>query len=153
MRLCLAKKDFIRTQIISKKISIKFFEEKDTHDLKLKFYKCVSIGLFWLYEMSQLIPPLFFLLCRIMIDVDQHEGSYLSICKHYRAMYNTDVIQENEADRRMMMQHAILYLLLSPFDNEQSDLTHRFLQEKVVDEIPKYKYRPECHGMQFLGGI
>merc|ERR1712243_28844 len=38
-----------------------------------------------------------------------------------------------------MMQHAILYLLLSPFDNEQSDLTHRFLQEKVVDEIPKYK--------------
>lgn len=75
-----------------------------------------------------------------MIDVDQHEAAYLSICKHYRAMYNTDVIQENEADRRMMMQHAILYLLLSPFDNEQSDLTHRFLQEKVVDEIPKYKY-------------
>nr|SVE78815.1 EOG090X04UV [Daphnia lumholtzi] len=114
MRLCLAKKDFIRTQIISKKISVKFFEEKDTHDLKLKFYK-------------------------LMIDVDQHEGSYLSICKHYRAMYNTTVIQENESDRRMMMQNAILYLLLSPFDNEQSDLTHRFLQEKVVDEIPKYK--------------
>jgi hypothetical protein len=52
MRLCLAKKDFIRTQIISKKISIKFFEEKDSHDLKLKFYKCVFIGFFWLYEMS-----------------------------------------------------------------------------------------------------
>lgn len=114
MRLCLAKKDFIRTQIISKKISVKFFEEKETHDLKLKFYK-------------------------LMIQVDQHEQSYLSICKHYRAMYNTDVIQASETDRRMMMQHAILYLLLSPFDNEQSDLTHRFLQEKVVDEIPKYK--------------
>jgi len=27
MRLCLAKKDYIRTQIISKKISIKFFED------------------------------------------------------------------------------------------------------------------------------
>lgn len=75
-----------------------------------------------------------------MIEVDQHDGAYLSICKHYRAMYNTDVVQESEGDRRLMMQHAILYLLLSPFDNEQSDLTHRFLQEKVVDEIPKYKY-------------
>lgn len=75
-----------------------------------------------------------------MIDVDQHEGSYLSICKHYRAMYHTDVIQENEIDRRMMMQHAILYLLLSPFDNEQSHLTHRFLQEKFVGEISEYKY-------------
>lgn len=31
MRLCLAKKDFVRTQIISKKISTKYFEEKDTH--------------------------------------------------------------------------------------------------------------------------
>ena len=31
MRLCLAKKDFVRTQIISKKISTKYFDEKDTH--------------------------------------------------------------------------------------------------------------------------
>ena len=31
MRLCLAKKDYIRTQIISKKVSTKFFDEKDTH--------------------------------------------------------------------------------------------------------------------------
>ncbi len=31
MRLCLAKKDFIRTQIISKKINIKYFDDKDTH--------------------------------------------------------------------------------------------------------------------------
>ena len=30
MRLCLAKKDYIRTQIISKKINTKYFEEKDT---------------------------------------------------------------------------------------------------------------------------
>jgi len=31
MRLCLAKKDFVRTQIISKKINTKYFEEVDTH--------------------------------------------------------------------------------------------------------------------------
>ena len=28
MRLCLAKKDYIRTQIISRKISIRFFEDE-----------------------------------------------------------------------------------------------------------------------------
>ena len=134
MRLCLAKKDFIRTQIISKKISVKFFEEKDTHDLKLKYYKYALQQIQSLAQIMKYIHKF-----RLMIEVDQHEESFLSICKHYRAMYNTDVIQTNEADRRMMMQHAILYLLLSPFDNEQSDLTHRFLQEKVLDEIPKYK--------------
>ena len=31
MRLCLAKKDYIRTQIISKKVGHKFFDDKDTH--------------------------------------------------------------------------------------------------------------------------
>ena len=42
MRLCLAKQDFIRTQIIAKKINVKFFEdEKDdeTQVLKLKYYE------------------------------------------------------------------------------------------------------------------
>lgn len=28
-----------------------------------------------------------------MIQLDQHEGSYLSICKHYRAIYDTPCIQ------------------------------------------------------------
>ena len=38
MRLCLAKDDFIRAQIISKKISPKFFKDESTHDLKLKYH-------------------------------------------------------------------------------------------------------------------
>ena len=39
MRLCLAIKDFIRTQIISKKISTRFFEDEKNAELKLKFYR------------------------------------------------------------------------------------------------------------------
>ena len=37
MRLCLAKKDFVRTQIISKKINTKYFEDVDTHVSYLLF--------------------------------------------------------------------------------------------------------------------
>lgn len=32
---------------------------------------------------------------QLMIEVDQHEGSYLAICKHYLALYNTPVIKED----------------------------------------------------------
>lgn len=32
-----------------------------------------------------------------MIHVDQHEGSYLSICKHYRAIYDTPCILEDSS--------------------------------------------------------
>jgi len=41
MRLCLAKKDFVRTQIISKKINTKYFEEVNVHVsyLDIHFYR------------------------------------------------------------------------------------------------------------------
>jgi len=44
MRLCLAKQDFMRTQIIAKKINIKFFSDEndeETQTLKLKYYEYV----------------------------------------------------------------------------------------------------------------
>ena len=59
MRLCLVTKDFIRTQIISKKISTRFFEDAKHSELKLKFY-------------------------RYMIELGQHESTYLDICRNFR---------------------------------------------------------------------
>ena len=38
MRLCLAKKDYIRTQIICKKINTKFFSEVDTPEVQVPTY-------------------------------------------------------------------------------------------------------------------
>jgi len=115
MRLCLAKKDFIRTQIISKKIGIKFFEDKESHKLKLRYYT-------------------------LMIELDQHEGSYLSICKHYRAILNTPVVQEDPNEKKRILRHVILHLVLSSYDNEQTDLTQRVLQDaKDLETIPCYK--------------
>lgn len=94
MRLCLAKQDYIRTQIISKKINTKFFDEDATQDLKLKYY-------------------------RLMMELDQHEGSYLATCKHYRAVLNTSSIQDVVDDRQAAAQAVVLYLVLAPYDNEQ----------------------------------
>jgi len=34
----------------------------------------------------------------------------------------------------------VMYLVLSPFDNEQSDLVHRVHQDIVLDELPVYWY-------------
>nr|CAI5853978.1 unnamed protein product [Callosobruchus analis] len=114
MRLCLAKQDYIRTQIISKKINTKFFDDDGTSDLKLKYY-------------------------RLMMEVDQHEGSYLATCKHYRAVLNTSSIMSDPAERQAAAQAVVLYLILATHDNEQVDLTHRVLQDKVLEEIPMYK--------------
>ena len=76
MRLCLATKDYIRTQIISKKISTRFFEDAKYSELKLKFYS-------------------------YMIELGQHEGDYLDICKNFRQVYDTPCIQEVRLDYRL----------------------------------------------------
>merc|ERR1719181_1152195 len=39
MRLVLAKKDYIRTQIISKKLNAKLLEDEDFQDLKVQYYE------------------------------------------------------------------------------------------------------------------
>merc|ERR1712095_133131 len=114
MRLCLATKDYIRAQIISKKISVRFFENTEHHQLKLKFY-------------------------RYMIEMDENERSYLAICRHYRAIYDTPSIQENAQEKLQTLKNVALFIVLSPYDNEQSNLIHIILKEKSLNEIPKYK--------------
>lgn len=114
MRLCLAKKDYVRTQIISKKVSSKFFEDAASVDLKLKFY-------------------------HLMIELDEHEGSYLEIAKHYRAVYDTAQIKENKEKMKEALRCVVLYLVLAPYDNEQSDMINRVKEDKVLEQIPKYR--------------
>lgn len=74
-----------------------------------------------------------------MMELDQHEGSYLATCKHYRAVLSTPTIQSNETERQNVSRCIVLYLILAPHDNEQADLTHRVLQDKALDEIPLYR--------------
>ncbi|RMX55448.1 hypothetical protein pdam_00019355 [Pocillopora damicornis] len=119
MRLCLAKKDYIRTQIISKKISPKFFENNQEQDLKLKFYQ-------------------------LMIEVARHEGSYLDICKYYRAMFDTQSVLEDKEKKHEVLRNVVLFLVLSPYDNEQSDLIHRVGEEKTLEEISLYRDLLKC---------
>lgn len=37
------------------------------------------------------------------------------------------------------LKSVVLYVILSPYDNEQSDLVHRISKDKKLEEIPKYK--------------
>lgn len=113
MRLCLAKKDFVRTQIISKKIQIKYFEEAGMEELKFKYYN-------------------------LMIELDLNEDAYLNICKHYMAIYNTASVKEDSQKRSSILKSCVVYIILAPFDNEQSDLINRLKLDKVMSEIPDY---------------
>ena len=60
-------------------------------DLKLKFYQ-------------------------LMIELDEHEGLYLAIAKHYRAIYDTPQVKENKDKTREVgsLQHFTVEDKLKP---------------------------------------
>ncbi|KAM7541705.1 hypothetical protein Aperf_G00000007326 [Anoplocephala perfoliata] len=113
MRLCLAKKDYTRTQILSRKISPKFFQVEGTEDLKLKYY-------------------------RQMIEVDVQQDAYLSISKHFWEIYNTKLVQEDPNEKRNALCNIVVYLILAPYDNEQNDLMHRRMKLRDLEALPEY---------------
>ncbi|CAG8676603.1 21977_t:CDS:10 [Dentiscutata erythropus] len=100
MRLTLAKRDYTRMLIISKKINTKFFTDVEQQDLKLRYYE-------------------------LMIQHALHEEQYLNVCKYWRNVYDTPSIKEDETKWKEVLQNVIYFIVLSPYDNEQHDLLHQ----------------------------
>jgi 26S proteasome regulatory subunit N5 len=113
MRLCLAKHDLVRTQIISKKISTKFFNDPEQQDLKLKYYELM-----------------------ILLDKEQ---SYIKTARYYLAIADSESITNDVEKRKPFMINAVLYCILSPYDNEQVDLMNNLYKNKFLEDIPLYK--------------
>jgi 26S proteasome regulatory subunit N5 len=113
MRLCLAKQDLVRTQIMSKKINTKFFAEKEHDDLKLKYYDLM-----------------------ILLDQDQ---SFLRTSRYYLAIVESESVASDPDKRKDTLTNAVLYCILSPYDNEQVDLMNNLYKNKLLEDIPIYK--------------
>merc|ERR1711907_798952 len=115
VRLCMAKKDFIRTLIIAKKIQTKVFKDGALQPLKLRYYK-------------------------LLIEYySTHEDNYLEICRAWEQIYNTPCVQEDSAQWQPALKQLITFLVLSPNDNEQQDLMHRIDLDKQLEQLPEYK--------------
>lgn len=119
MRLCIAKDDYTRAQILSKKISVKFFDDVANQDLKLRYY-------------------------HLMIQHSIHAGEYLSTCKYYRHIYNTPSIQESEEKWTQTLQAVVAYVVLAAYDNEQSDLIHRIYEDPKLTKLTLFKDFTKC---------
>lgn len=112
MRLVLLKKDYVRTQIIAKKLNPKLLDTDDMQDLKIEFYEYMIR--YWL-----------------------HEGKYLEVSKAYLSIFNTPDVKADDAKWRPALTAHALYLVLATFDNEQNDMLNRLdLNEAKLDKIP-----------------
>eukprot|EP00928_Gymnodinium_smaydae_P027456 TRINITY_DN21233_c0_g5_i1.p1 TRINITY_DN21233_c0_g5~~TRINITY_DN21233_c0_g5_i1.p1 ORF type:complete len:459 (+),score=126.34 TRINITY_DN21233_c0_g5_i1:63-1439(+) len=116
MRLVLAKKDYVRTQIISKKINPKLLEAEDMQDLKIQYYEFMVR--YWL-----------------------HEGKFLDVCKSYYSIFKTPVVQADESKWKPALVSHLLYLVLAEYDNEQQDMLNKLstMEKKKLERVPVFQ--------------
>lgn len=104
MRLVLAKKDFIRAQIASRKINTKLLEAEDMQEIKLAYYK-------------------------YMVEYWLNDEKYLEIMKCYKNMFSTKCVETDETKWKPFLQNWMLYLLLSPYNAEQKETLEKTLKD------------------------
>lgn len=143
--LCIECEDWTQAGILSRKISTRYFarkptktpeqlekekqereeaekkrgpdeaapeKEDDVTDLKLRYYEQ-------------------------QITLAKQEDKYLEVCKNYRQVLDTESVENNPEQLRAVLQRVIYFILLAPYDNEQSDLLHRINQDSRNEDIPK----------------
>lgn len=114
MELLVETHDYVKCMIISKKINKQYLDSQpELEEQKLKFYQ-------------------------LMIIIDKSEN-YIETSRHYQAMLNTQAVQNDAVQRREALTHAIIFCILSTFDNEKSDTMERLSVHKFIDEIPSFK--------------
>eukprot|EP00698_Gefionella_okellyi_P019949 TRINITY_DN6198_c0_g1_i1.p1 TRINITY_DN6198_c0_g1~~TRINITY_DN6198_c0_g1_i1.p1 ORF type:complete len:465 (+),score=103.02 TRINITY_DN6198_c0_g1_i1:95-1489(+) len=114
MRLCMAKGDWIRTEILSKKIANKALNDEQLQDLRLRFYAAMS-------------------------QFYQHERRYLDLCRCFLEVAKTPKVQADETLWKSALSSACVYIALAPFDNEQSDIMNRIAIDKKLEQLPQFK--------------
>ncbi|CAM1506320.1 Fc.00g059610.m01.CDS01 [Cosmosporella sp. VM-42] len=85
-------------------------KEDDTTDLKLRYYE------------QQII-------------LAKHEDKYLDVCKHYRQVLDTEAVENDPAKLHPVLQRIVYFVILAPYDNEQSDLLHRIHRDTRNTQI------------------
>lgn len=113
MRLTLAKKDFVRTQIISRKLNPKLLEPDDFQELKCEYFE-------------------------YMVRYYLHEKKFLDASKSYQSIFNTKIVQADESKWMPALTAHAVYLCLSMFDNEQADMLLKLdtMETKKLEKVP-----------------
>ncbi|KAL1536664.1 26S proteasome non-ATPase regulatory subunit 12 A, variant 3 [Salvia divinorum] len=137
VRLCLDRQDYVRAQILSRKISPRVFEADPSKEKK-KHKEGESI----VEEAPADIPSLLELkriYYQLMIRYYSHNNDYLEICRCYKSIYEIPSVKEDSAQWIPVLRKICWYLVLSPHDPMQSSLLNSTLEDKNLSEIPHFR--------------
>ncbi|OWM79854.1 hypothetical protein CDL15_Pgr001497 [Punica granatum] len=137
VRLCLDRQDYVRAQILSRKISPRVFDADPSKEKKKP-----KEGENIVEEAPADIPSLLELkriYYELMIRYYFHNNDYLEICRCYKSIYEIPSVRENPDQWIPVLRKICWYLVLSPHDPMQSSLLNATLEDKNLSEIPQFR--------------
>lgn len=137
VRLCLDRQDYVRAQILSRKISPRVFDA-DSSKEKKKPKEGDSVVEEAPADIPSL-PELKRIYYELMIRYHSHSNDYLEICRSYKAIYEIPSVREDPAQWIPVLRKICWYLVLSPHDPMQSSLLNSTLEDKNLSEIPNFR--------------
>jgi len=114
VRLCLDTNEFVRAQIMARKINVKVFKDVEIEDLKLRFY-------------------------RLIVRYHLHEHTWMEIYRAYESMWDTPSLQANDDERTQALKMLCIYLMLAPFGMERTQQLAVVSEIKQLADLPMYK--------------
>ncbi|GAB4839631.1 26S proteasome non-ATPase regulatory subunit 12 A [Ancistrocladus abbreviatus] len=137
VRLCLDRQDYVRGQILSRKISPRVFDA-DTSKEKKKPKEGDNIVEEAPADIPSL-PELKRIYYELMIRYYSYNNDYLEICRCYKAIYEIPSVRENQEQWIPVLRKICWNLALSPHGPMQSSLLNATLEDKNLSEIPNFK--------------
>uniref|UniRef100_M4ECY0 PSMD12/CSN4-like N-terminal domain-containing protein n=1 Tax=Brassica campestris TaxID=3711 RepID=M4ECY0_BRACM len=150
VRLCLDRQDYVRAQILSRKINPRVFDA-DTKKDKKKPKEGENI----VEEAPADIPTLLELkriYYELMIRYYSHNNEYLEICRSYKSIYDIPSVKETPEQWIPILRKICWFLVLAPHDPMQSSLLNATLEDK---NLPQGNHgsqsRTQILSMSFIG--
>jgi 26S proteasome regulatory subunit N5 len=143
VRLCLDRKDFVRAQILSRKISPRAFAVRAGADVK-KGEATGEIGI----EGTAIEAPapgtpsleeLKLAYYGLMTRLHASERDYLEMCRACRAVLDTPSVEADPAVWGPVLKKAAWYAVLAPQDSHQASLLAATAADSRLADLPLYK--------------
>ncbi|RFU35345.1 hypothetical protein B7463_g928, partial [Scytalidium lignicola] len=142
VELCIQNEDWTQALILSRKISTKYLARKpkktpeQIEKEKKEREKKIERGDEVPEEVEDDVTDLKLRYYEQQITLAKHDDKYLDACKHYRQVLDTEAVEEDPRKLHSVLQRIIYYVILAPYDNEQSDLLHRIHKDNRNAEVP-----------------
>ncbi|KAL1893079.1 proteasome regulatory particle subunit [Ceratocystis pirilliformis] len=140
--LCIEIGDWIQAGILSRKISTKYLArpakplpeqiKRDEEENRLKKAKGEKVVVKKIDDVTDLKLKYY----EQQIILAKHDSKYLEVCKHFRQVLDTGVVEENANKLKPVLQRIIYFIILAPHDNEQHDLLQRIFRDTRNTQIP-----------------